>query len=253
MPLLETSRGSIWASDQRDGRSPIVILIHGAGGSRLDWPAELRRLPDVGLIALDLPGHGKSPGSGRASVPEYAADVIALMDALTIDRAIFCGQSLGGAIALQLALDHPARAQGLLLLGTGAQLKVNPTILEGIRTDQAGVARLLRDWFFAKDTGKALRDAAYEALMNMNTETLYNDFAAANRFDVRDRLGEIRVPTLILVGQQDRMTPPRLSYFLHDHIAGSQLIELEGAGHKLHHEQAGAVAEAIARWIKENF
>jgi len=107
MPFIPTTRTPVFIADHREPgstRAP-TLLIHGAGDSRLIWPGSLRRLPEADAIALDLPGHGKSPGPARDQVEDYAADVIALLDALRIDRAVLCGHSMGGAIAQQIALD----------------------------------------------------------------------------------------------------------------------------------------------------
>lgn len=251
MPMIETKRGPIWVADQRRDESPRppLLLIHGAGGSRLDWPGELRRLPGIGVIAVDLPAHGRSPGAARASVAEYAEDLCALLDALEIDSAVIAGHSLGGAIALQLALEYPERAAGLILIGSGAKLGVHPDILGGIERDQANVAKLLVKWFWGPGVGDDVRQSNYEQLTQIAPDVLLSDFEVANSFDIRARLSEIAVPTLILVGSDDQMTPPRSSQYLEQHIEGARLVQFEGAGHKLPLEQPAAVAEAVAEWL----
>ena len=88
MPLTETIKGFIWYDDNRDltAHLPVTLMVHGAGATHLDWPAELRRLPEANAVVPDLPGHGRSPGLGRQSVGAYAADMIALLDALIPNR-----------------------------------------------------------------------------------------------------------------------------------------------------------------------
>ena len=250
MPLIEPARAPIWSADQRRpaSESPVVVLIHGAAGSRLDWSAEMRRLR-AGVIALDLPGHGKSPAPGRSSVAEYAADVVALLDALKVDRAALVGHSLGAAIALQIALDHAERALGIALIGAGAKLAVHPDILNNIQTDQAKVAALLSEWFWAQGAPEDQRQQGYAALMQTPADVMLGDFTASNAFDVRDRLAEIRVPTLIVSGAEDRMTPPKNSQYLHDRIAGSRLVTIERAGHKVVLEKPQAAADAVQAWL----
>src|SRR5512140_3865565 len=103
---------------------PPVILIHGAGGHHLYWPAQVRRLHGERVFALDLPGHGKSAGVGHHSVQDYSAEVLAFMDAMKFSRAVLVGHSMGGAVALQAALDAPERMLGLGLLGSAARLRV---------------------------------------------------------------------------------------------------------------------------------
>ena len=123
MSLIITERGSIWAADQRKrsgdagtAAEPVLLLVHGAGGTHLVWNAPIRRLPNVGIVAPDLPGHGKSPEPSRDTVKAYADDMIALMDAMAIDRDCILGYSLGGAIALQTGLRQSEPLAGIVAL-----------------------------------------------------------------------------------------------------------------------------------------
>lgn len=250
MTLVTTSRTPIWIADGRrpEADSPVVLLVHGAAGTRLDWSAELRHLR-AGVIALDLPGHGKSPLPGRTSVADYAADVVALLDALNIPRAVIVGHSMGGAIAQTLALDYPTRAQGIALIGSGAKLPIHPDILKFALTDQAAAARLINgwSWFTAPDA----RPESYEALLAVHPQVMHGDFTACAAFDSRPRLGDLRAPTLIIGAANDQMMPPKFSQFLHDKIAGSTLVMVENAGHKLILEQPGIVAQAVQNWLDQ--
>ena len=118
---------------QADG--PPLVLVHGAGGNLMHWPGELRRLPGHTVYALDLPGHGKSGGAGRAEIGAYAEVVRGFAEALGLVPFVLAGHSMGGAIALEFALRYPARLAGLILVGTGARLRVAPEILAGIQDD----------------------------------------------------------------------------------------------------------------------
>jgi len=106
--------------EEGDVFRPPVILIHGAGGNHLYWPPELRRLAGFRVLALDLPGHGKSSGVGLQSIRDYASSLMTYMDAVGLSRAVIVGHSMGGAIALTLCLDHAERVAGLGLIATGA-------------------------------------------------------------------------------------------------------------------------------------
>ena len=250
MALIQTSTVPIWIADGRTKPDqPALVLTHGAGGSRLQWPGALRRLPGVGVIAIDLPGHGKSPAPSRDSIPAYAADVVALLDALHVERAIFGGHSMGGGIALWLALEHPARVAGLMLVGTGAKLAVHPDLLRDTRDNPEQAARTMVEWMWSDDAPTDLRQKHYEALVSLPSGVLYDDFSACNVFDVRERLFEIHAPTLIVGGTRDRMTPPRYSTYLQEHIAGAELVLLETA-HMLMLEQPDAVGEAVRTWLQ---
>lgn len=247
MPLIETKTGTVYYSGTPDLTHTPLILIHGAGGSRLDWPGELRHM-DNG-IALDLPGHGKSGGTGRQTIDDYAADVIALMDALDIEKAVIIGHSMGGGIGQRLALDYTERVQGLVLIGTGAKLRVHPDILAKVLDDQAGVANLLKDWIWGKAMPQPMRDLAYEKLMEVPAQVMYGDYVACDAFDVRDRLHTITTPTLVIGGTQDAMAPHKFSVYLHENIPNAQLITVD-SGHMIPLEAPEAVTSAIQTWLK---
>jgi pimeloyl-ACP methyl ester carboxylesterase len=253
MPLIETANGSMWYADHRDPtvHRPVTIFVHGAGGTHLDWPAELRRMPEANAIVVDLPGHGRSAAPGRATVGAYAADVFALMDALKITKAIIAGHSMGGAIAMTMALNDPERVQGLILIGTGAKLGVNPAILGGFLTEMAKTVALVVSLYYGKSGIDTMRRRSQQRLMEFNPTILYNDYAACNIFDLRKQVGSIRVPTIIFGGTDDLMTPLKYSEYLRDQIVGSKLVTVRGGGHLMMLEQPEFVAEEVRKWLSE--
>jgi pimeloyl-ACP methyl ester carboxylesterase len=253
MPLINTANGSIWFVDHRDVtvHLPVTILVHGAGGTHLDWPAELRRLPEANAIVVDLPGHGRSPGSGRQTVGAYAADIIAVMDALRLPQAIIGGHSMGGAIATTMALQYPARVLGLILIGTGAKLGVRPDILNGIMTETSRTVALLVGLYYGKTGTDSMRRRSTQRLMEFSPLIVSQDYAACNLFDIREHVGQIKQPTLIVGGTDDKLTPFKFSEFLHEKIMGSVLVKVEGGGHMMMLEQPEFVAEAVRKWLLE--
>ncbi len=253
MPILKTTRGEVWFADQRrDTRRPEAILIHGAGGSHLSFPAELRRHPAFNASALDLPGHGKSAGGGHKRIADYAADVAAWLDALEIDSAILIGHSMGGAIAQWLALEYAPRVAGLVLLNTGARLPVNPALLAGLQADrEATIDRLLR-WMWSKAAPAEMIQQSAQIMRATDPAVLQRDFSACADFDVRPRLGEITAPTLIIAGAADKMTPLALSEELAQGIAQSTLTVIAGGSHMLLLEEPASVASAIQDWLGES-
>src|SRR5215207_1559403 len=175
MALIQTSTTLIWIADGRtQPDQPVLVLMHGAGGSRLQWPGALRRLPGVGVIAIDLPGHGKSPAPSRDSIPAYAADMVALLDALNLERAVFGGHSMGGGIALWLAIEYPQRVAGLVLVGTGAKLAVHPDLLRDSRDNPEQAARTMVEWMWSDDTPAELRQKHYDSLVSLPPGVLFN-------------------------------------------------------------------------------
>ncbi|GAB4572106.1 MAG: alpha/beta hydrolase [Anaerolineae bacterium] len=251
MPAIKIGDGTIWYARQgrEHTRFPPIVLVHGAGGSHLDWPAQLRRLPDARVYALDLPGHGRSTLPGRMAIADYARDVVALCDALGLPSVVVIGHSMGAGIALTLALDWPERVAGLVLLGGGAKLRVHPDILEKIQTDPPAVYRLLRDWMWGPDAPDALREMTFQQMLKGDPGVTHGDYVACNRFDVLDRLEEIAAPALVIGGTDDRMTPLKFSRTLAERMPAAELVTVEGAGHMLALEQPDVVQNAIVGWL----
>ena len=253
MPLDEQT--GIWYADHRDPtvHRPPVLLIHGAGGTHLDWPAELRRLPEANAIAPDLPGHGRSTGSVFNTVGAYAAALIDLLDSLKLTQVIALGFSMGGAVAQVMALHHPSRVAGVILLATSAKMHVDPTITDGLQSDYNTTLQTLIDKQWAEDAGEQVKRLSLRRLQEIDPAALRGDYQAVHGFDVRDRVAQINVPTLILSGTADRITPPADSDDLNEQIANSRLVKIDGGGHLVALEQPQAVADAVQAWLMEVF
>ncbi|MBN1978434.1 MAG: alpha/beta fold hydrolase, partial [Anaerolineae bacterium] len=201
MPYVENGSGTIFyavTGGPPDGSA--LVLLHGAGGSHLNWPPELRRLDGATVYALDLPGHGRSGGGGRDAIEDYAADVVAFFDATGIERAVVIGHSMGGAVALTMALDSPERVTGLVLVATGARLRVAPAILEQIPTDFEAALDVITRYAWSPEAPSGLVDLGRERLREAGPEVLLGDLTACDRFDVMERVGEIDAPALVVAG-----------------------------------------------------
>lgn len=231
--------------------APNLVLIHGAGGTHLDWPAALRRLPGAVVYALDLPGHGRSTPPGCESVADYAAVVARFMARQPLSRVVLMGHSMGGAIAMTLALQNAPGVVGLVLAGTGARLRVAPAILDRIMTDYEGVADLLADAFWSADTPAAIREQSKERLLATDAAITLGDFRACDSFDVRGQLGQIRQPTLVIGGDTDPLTPLKYSQYLAQEIPQARLVTLAGTGHMLLLARPDEAATAVRAFLEE--
>ncbi len=251
MPLIETANGSIWYADHRDRTAhlPVTLFIHGAGGSHLDWSAELRRLPEANAVVPDLPGHGKSPGTGRQSVSAYADDMAALLAALKIDSAFIAGHSMGGAIALTLALKYASRVKGLILIGTGAKLAAHPVLLNASADKEKAVEMILNGYWGTSPEFDQLRRLSRKHFMEFDAQVLQGDYIACNTFDVRDQLGRIQQPALVIGATDDMMTPLKFSTYLRDNLPNAELVTVQGAAHMMALQQPQFVADAVKRWL----
>lgn len=252
MPWLrisETGERLYYALHRAEGARTAVVLIHGAGGSHVHWPAALRRLPGATVYALDLPGHGHSEGEGRQSIGGYRDVVRAFLEAAGLERAILVGHSMGGAIALEVALRYPRRLAGLVLVGSGARLRVAPALLQGLREDYPRAVENLVQWLFAGSAPEQTRRAARRQLLEANPGVVLGDFLACDAFDVMAELPRVETPTLVVCGTEDRMTPLKYSEYLAAHIPGARLEAIPGGGHMVMLEQPEPVARAVAAFL----
>lgn len=232
------------------GGAGSVFFVHGAGGNGGQWQAQLDGLPPGWRgLALDLPGHGASAGAGRRAIAEYRDVVVACLRAAGAAPAVLVGHSMGGAIAQAVALAEPDVLRGLVLVGTGARLRVHPSIFEALRQDPVEAARLLLDWGFGAAAPPALRDEGPRDLLRCPAQVIEGDFRACDGFDVMAEVGRIRVPSLIVCGEQDALTPPKYARFLHQRIPGSRLALVPDAGHYVMRERPAAVNAALGEFL----
>lgn len=248
MPYLNVAGTRIHYAHRRPvpAEGPPVVFLHGAGGSHQHWLYQVRNLPQSPTYAPDLPGHGRSDGPGYDSIPAYGDRLVAFLTALGIERAVLVGHSMGGGIALDVALRYPQRVVGLGLVATGARLRVAPAILQRILPDPETAVQTICEWAYGPEAPQEMVRLGRRQMGATPPQVLYGDFVACDAFDVMGRLGEIAAPTLVVCGTQDRLTPPKYSSFLRDQIAGATLHLVEGAGHMVMLENPEAVTRAVA-------
>ena len=230
-----------------------LILIHGAGGSYLHWPAEVRHLAGEDILAIDLPGHGASDGEGKETIDAYTGSVLEFMDYMDVGQAVIAGHSMGSAIAQRMSLDSSERVRGLILIGAGAKLSMHPKLIEYCSSESTypEAVSLIMEWAFSSRADQCLVDLAGQRMAELPASVLQGDFLACDAFDVRDRVEEIEQPALVICGADDQMTPVRFSEFLTDRLHMARLEIVPHAGHMVMLEQPEIVAELIKNFLNE--
>jgi pimeloyl-ACP methyl ester carboxylesterase len=247
--IAVTGAGLVIGTGEFDPALPSLLCVHGSGGCGQEFLPMLGHLKGkANGAAIDLPGHCRTRGPGRVSVWDYAQWVADFIAAGPI-RPVLLGNSLGGAIALALGLGRPELLSGLVLWGTGGRLKVLPAILEGLKNDFLPTVEMLVRHAFAEGTDSAIKEAGRKSMAATLPEVLLGDYSACNDFDVMERLGEITLPTLVVCGQEDRLTPVKYGQFLTKGIAGSRMVVVPGAGHVLHQEKPRESAQALEGFL----
>jgi len=227
-----------------------VVLIHGAGADRSHWPPDLADLPDCAVTFLDLPGHGRSAGPGKDSVVAYAQVIKQFVEKQGLSQVILFGHSMGGAIALTLALEDPPWLEALVLVGSGARLKILPALLEQVTVDYPAAVTAICQMMFGPETAPELIAAEQvRYLKATDWRVVHDDFVACNNFDVMDRLDAIAVPTLIVAGSADTLTPLKYGEYLKDRIPGAQLAVIPEAGHMMAREKPQEFYEVVSAFL----
>jgi len=253
MPIVNISRKQIsyWIGrrDLLEGRE-VVLFIHGAGGGEYTWSYQKGFFEkQFNPIFIELPGHGKSGGDGEQEIGKYAEHVHAFLKVMGLSKVTLVGHSMGGAIVQTLALIHPEVVNKIVLVGTGAKLRVFPIILDGIKNNFKETVRKITQFAYSRKVSSDLIERAISDLMQCRPEVLYGDFLACDRFDIMNEVEKIDLPTLVLCGDEDELTPVKYSQFLHRQIKHSKIEILSNAGHMVMMESPQAFNEKIGEFI----
>jgi 3-oxoadipate enol-lactonase len=243
----------------REG-APVLMLSHSLASSMVMWNPQLDALePHFKVLRYDMRGHGRSAApDGAYTLEMLAEDVVALLDALDIDAVHFVGLSIGGMIGQGFALSHADRLESLVLCDTSA---VMPAEAQPILQQRIALARqngmadqvdgILERWF--TPTYLRANPPEVEMIRQQIKATPLAGFIGCSEalrgLNYLERLSEITLPTLIMVGEEDPGTPVAASQAIHERIAGSQLVVLPSARHLCNIEQAEAFNGALMKFL----
>ena len=228
-----------------------IVFVPGSGGDRTLWENQCRALQgEFNVAAIDLPGHGLSGGAGERDVMRYVQWVKKAIGALGLRGPVLAGHSLGAAISLNFAIQEGFLLSAIVPTGGGVKMPVNPAILEKIHTDMPSVISLVVKFAVAKPNRDAVGPWLQEGLEKGNPDVLYGDLYACDRMDISSEVAKIAIPTLVVCGDDDKMTPPELSRFIAGSIPGAKLALIEGAGHYVMREKPEEFNRVLAEFVR---
>src|ERR1700712_4610536 len=203
-----------------DSSLPAVVLLHGAGFDHTTWALHSRWFAHhgFGVLAPDLPGHGRSSGAPLSTIAEMADWTAALLDIAGAAKARLVGHSMGSLIALETAARHPEKVSALSLIGTAATMTVGPDLLKAAEANDHGAIDMVSIWGLGYRAGLGgslapgqwMHSGAQRVLENCRPGVLYNDLAACNAYQgALAAAAGITVPVTLVLGERDMMTPAR--------------------------------------------
>jgi pimeloyl-ACP methyl ester carboxylesterase len=238
---------------------PAIVFIHGAAFDHSVWQWQSRYFAHHGhcVLALDLPGHGRSPGSPRATIEEYAEWVAALLDAAALPQAALVGHSMGSLIALETALRHAPRVSKLALVGTASPMPVSEGFIAAAREEPAVGLEMEAVWGHARQSqlaaspvpGAALLEASRRLNARSKPGALHAALNACNSYRAApERLAALRVPTLVVAGRRDQMTQFKAGQAIAKAIPEAKLVALD-AGHSMMSEAPRELQAALRAFL----
>jgi 3-oxoadipate enol-lactonase len=249
-------------SDEGKNGARVIIFIHGFPFNKSMWNMQVEALKDkYRLITYDIRGYGNSDaGEGDFSIELFVKDLLSLMDALKIEKTVLCGLSMGGYIALKAIESYPERFDALILSDTNCiadTSEVKEKRMKAIESIRKSGLRKYADEsiknLFAPEsfiTREEEITAVREMIVKNSKQSLYNTLLALSvREETCSKLPEIKVPVLIMVGSEDKITPPAAAQLMHEKINGSSLHIIEHAGHLSNMENPGKFNSQLKKFI----
>ncbi|MFC6904121.1 alpha/beta hydrolase [Halalkalicoccus tibetensis] len=245
-------RDTAYEYHDRGGDGAPTLCVHGSGGSRGVWKAQARMADERPVVALDLSGHGDSDDidadAGFSTLSAYADDVLAVAE--ETGSRVLVGNSLGGAVALHIALYREFEPEALVLAGTGARLAVLEDLLAWLAEEFERAVEFLHEpehlFYDADDELVAL---SRESMESCGRAVVERDFKSCHAFDVRGELDRIDAPALAVYGEYDRLTPPQYHEYLAEEIPDCELATIDDAAHLAMLERPEAFNDAVSRFL----
>ena len=239
---------------------PAVLFVHGAAMDHTVWSLQARYFAHHGrrVLALDLPGHGRSEGPPLTTVPDMAGWLHRAMVASGIEQAALVGHSMGALVALEAAAGRPENVWALALLAVALPMAVHPDLLVSAEADEHLALERVTGWGHgrrakiggARAPGMWLTGGTLRLLERAGDHVLFTDLTACDAYDGGlDLAAHVQCPTLLLLGERDRMTPASGASGLATAIAGAETVVLPACGHMIMAERPDQVLDALIEII----
>jgi len=243
-----------------DNALPTAVFIHGAQNDHSVWILQTRYFAHHGfsVVAVDLPGHGRSRGDALTSVEAMADWLNRVLDATKVGQAILIGHSMGSLVALEAAARCHERVKGLAMVGTAYPMRVSPALLETSREREPVAIDMVNIWSHSTIAQKPSAPAPgfyvhggsrrlMQRISEINpAQVFYTDFAACNDYNNGEQAAAaINCPALFLLGRKDIMTPAKAATSLSSSIKQSRTVTLQACGHDLMAEQPDQVLDEL--------
>ncbi len=251
MTFLKFQDRNIHYQLKENNSEKIIIFIHGSGGNSKVWTNQFQIDLKWDFIAIDLPNHNKSDIFPNISLDLYVEVVRTVINVRRYKDIVLCGHSLGGAVIQAYYYKYPSEVSGLILCDTGARLRVSPRIFESLKADYEQFINSLPNGAFYRKTPKEIIEQYLNEARQESADITFRDFSICDEFDTLEKTSEIKIPTLIICGTADKLTPVKYSQFLREKIEDSMLVLIEQAGHMVMIEKPEEVNNAIQKFITE--
>jgi pimeloyl-ACP methyl ester carboxylesterase len=239
-----------------DSSLPTIVLLHGAGFDHTTWALHSRWFAHhgYGVLAPDLPGHGRSSGAPLQAIADMADWTAALLDAAGVAKAWLVGHSMGSLIALEAAARHPAKVLALGLIGTAATMTVGPDLLKAAEANDHSAVDMVSIWGLGFQAGLGgslapglwMHSGAQRVLEQCRPGVLFNDLSACNAYqNALAAAAQVRVPATFILGERDLMTPAKAGKALASALPNSRTVVIPGAGHMMMVERPDELLAAL--------
>lgn len=254
MAIIDTKRGGVGYAEMGDGERTPLIFLHGVGSDKSVWRPQLEHFAKSRrAIAFDYPGYGESEAIEGATRDDYAAAILAALDALGIDHAHVCGLSLGGVVAIAMHSAAPGRCASLTIADSFAVHPQGQAIYDrsmAASHDMRGLAEARVGALMASND-PAIRAEVIETMARIDPGAYRIGARAVWLADQKERAAAIRAPVLIICGDEDAITPPSLSEVLAALVPHSRLRIIEGASHLANLDDPGEFNRSIEDFLSQ--